>query len=40
MENEEEEYGEESNISDRINYKHGQVINRGYSNSALNKYTA
>lgn len=37
MDNEEEEYGEESNISERVS-KNNQVMNRGYSNSALNKY--
>lgn len=39
MDNEEEEYGEESNISENIN-KSNNMMNRGYSNSALNKYPA
>lgn len=40
MENEEEEYGDESNLSEMINIKHNQAINRGYSNSVLNNYPA
>jgi hypothetical protein len=36
MENEEEEYGEESNISDRILRNNPDAMKRGYSNSALN----